>query len=49
MWIIEDWACNRIRPDLTFETFDEGWAHIYETHPNEEDLGDYYVTEMGGF
>lgn len=48
-FIVEDWAGNRIFPDKEFETFEDGWDHIYENIQEEtEDDGtydDYFVIE----
>ncbi|MFZ8932363.1 MAG: hypothetical protein ACO2ZP_00495 [Bacteriovoracaceae bacterium] len=44
-WIIKDWMSNRLWPDKEFETFEDGWAFIYENDPNEENYEDYFVEE----
>lgn len=49
-FIIEDWTGRRLFPDRTFETFEDGWAHVYA---NVEDEGgntfdDYYVEKIDG-
>ena len=36
IYIIEDWAGNRIFPDKEFETYDDGWAYIYENIDNSK-------------
>lgn len=50
MYIIEDWACNRIFPDKKFDTFEEAWDYIYENIKEDfEDDGtyeEYFVVEV---
>lgn len=29
MFIIEDWAGNHLFHDKTFDTFEDGWDHLY--------------------
>lgn len=36
MYIIEDWAGNRMFPDKEFETFEDGWEYVYEHVDNSE-------------
>ena len=36
MWIIEDWAGNRMFPDKTFDSFDDAWDYIYENVDNSK-------------
>ena len=36
MWIIEDWAGNRMFPDKTFDSFDDAWEYIYENVDNSK-------------
>lgn len=36
MWIIEDWAGNRMFPDMTFDSFDDAWDYIYENVDNSK-------------
>lgn len=42
-YVIEDWAGNRLFPDKSFPTFEDGWSFLLEKFPNEEDLQDYFV------
>ncbi len=42
-FIIEDWAGNRMFPDKSFDTFEDGWAFVYEKFPEEECFDDIYV------
>ncbi len=44
-FIIEDWTGKRLFPDLTFDTFEDGWSHIDENVTDEGDstYDDYYV------
>jgi hypothetical protein len=41
-YVIEDWAGNRLFPDKTFPTFEDGWDFLLKKFP-DEDLQDYYV------
>ncbi len=41
-WIIEDWAGNRMFPDVEFASFDDGWSFVTRNAP-EEDWEDIYV------
>jgi len=44
MFIIEDWTGKRLFPDLTFDTFEDGWAHIRDNVVDEDNAyDDYYV------
>ena len=43
IFIITDWAGNRIFPNKEFETFEDAWDFIYEEFPDEDDLSDFYV------
>ena len=43
MWIIRDWAGNRMFPDREFDTFEDGWEFIRGQFPNEEDWEEIYV------
>lgn len=45
MFMIVDWAGNRIFPDRKFKTFEDGWEAIHEAFPDatDEDLGEYEV------
>ena len=36
MWIIEDWAGNRMFPDMSFNSFDDAWDYIYENVDNSK-------------
>ena len=43
MYIIQDWAGNRMFLDNEFNTFEDGWEFIYEKFPNEEDWQEMLV------
>ncbi len=43
MFKIEDWAGNRMWPDKTFNTFEDGWEHIRTNVKDENDWQEYYV------
>ena len=45
MWIIEDWAGNRLFPDKSFTTFEDGWEFIHTQFPNEEDWQELEVVK----
>ena len=34
IFIIEDWAGNRMFPNKTFKTFEDGWEFIYNNVDN---------------
>lgn len=36
VFIIQDWAGNRMFPDNEFESFEEGWEFIYANVDNSE-------------
>lgn len=36
LYIIEDWARNRIFPQKEFKSFEEGWEYILEKVDNSE-------------
>lgn len=42
-WCVKDWAGNRLFPDRTFPSFEEGWEFIRSQFENEEDWQDLYV------
>lgn len=44
MYIIKDWADNRIAPLTTWESFEDAWDFIYENYP-EVDYEDFYVVK----
>lgn len=44
MYAIFDWAGNRINPNLSFETFEDGWEYIYDTF-GEDDYQELFVLE----
>lgn len=44
LFIVEDWAGNRMFPHLRFETFENAWEHIRTQFPNENDWQEYEVT-----
>ncbi len=49
--IIQDWAGNRIKPQLVFNTFDDAWDFILgeltdEFNLQEEDYQEFYVEEV---
>lgn len=54
MFQIQDWAGNVLFDGKTFDTFDDGWAHIYkeipdsmsDTHEDQSFYDDYYVVEI---
>ena len=33
-FIIQDWAGNRMFPNVTFKTYEEGWEFVYENVDN---------------
>lgn len=35
-FIIQDWAGNRMFPDKTFESFEDGWEFVYENVDNSK-------------
>lgn len=39
---VEDWAGNRMFPDKTFATFEDGWEHVRANCP-EDSWEDIYV------
>ena len=43
MWIIVDWANNWVFKDMFFDTFEDGWEHIYINVSDEEMYQDLYV------
>lgn len=47
MYIIIDWMSNRLFPEETFDSFEEGWEFIYanveEDSPDDGTYDDYYV------
>lgn len=45
MWIIQDWAGNRLFPDRTFDSFEDGWEFVRSQFPDETDWEDIYVIE----
>lgn len=55
-YIIEDWAGNRLFPNKSFETYEDGWAFIYneidnsifeETNNDDHDNHqDYFVVKI---
>lgn len=36
VFIIQDWAGNRMFPDKTFESFEDGWEFVYENVDNSK-------------
>ena len=38
---IQDWAGNRMFPEMVFDTYEEGWEYIYANVDNTE----YDITE----
>jgi len=54
--MIQDWAGNRMFPEMTFDTFEDGWAYVdenvdnreYELSGDDDDdvLQDIYVIEQ---
>jgi hypothetical protein len=47
MFILEDWAGNRLHGNIEFETFEDGWDFIAE-HYQEEDFEDLYILPKDG-
>ncbi len=49
MFIVQDWTGKRLFPDRTFDTFEDGWEHIYANVEDEGDgtFDDYYVVPAG--
>ena len=55
-FIIQDWAGNRMFPDKTFESFEDGWRFVYENVDNskfdlsgnddDDEFQDIYVVEV---
>ena len=45
-WVIQDWAGNFPYGKQEFDSFDDAWALIRETHP-EEDWQEFYVVPKG--
>lgn len=44
---IFDWAMNRLFPDKTFATFEDGWAFIHSQEGlTERDYDDYFVYDL---
>ncbi len=43
MWMIQDWAGNRMFGDQTFATFQDGWEFIRDKFPDEEDWQEMFV------
>lgn len=41
-FVIQDWTSKRMFPDQTFETFDDGWAFLYESFPTDDDSDGFY-------
>jgi hypothetical protein len=44
-WVIRDWAGNRMFPDQTFSTFENGWEFIRNHFPNEKDWEEMEVVK----
>lgn len=47
-WIITDWIDNHLFPEKEFDSFEDGWAFLYETfreemEKDEEFFQDYFV------
>jgi hypothetical protein len=36
VFIIQDWAGNRLFPNKTFPSYEDGWEYIYTNVPNED-------------
>lgn len=54
-WIIKDWANNTPFGDMTFDSFEDAWGHVYEyveeqspkTEQDYDDYcGEYHVEEV---
>ncbi len=49
-FIIQDWAGNRMFPNETFETLEDGWDFIYvnikEEYEDDGTYDDVYVIEI---
>lgn len=54
-WIIQDWMSRRIWSDKEFDSFEDGWSHIYTESPEPEQdspdwvdgwYDDFYVVPM---
>ena len=43
IFIIKDWAVNRIFPALSFSDYEEASDFLMYQFPNEEDLQEYYI------
>lgn len=43
---VRDWADNLLFEGKTFDTFEDGWAYVYEHVADEEDYQDIYVEEV---
>lgn len=52
VYVIEDWAGNRVFPDKEFSDFDDGWEflwnHFSEELDNEGFFDDLYVVNKEG-
>ena len=56
VFFIEDWACNRMFPNNTFNSFQDAWEFIYENvdnslfdktgNENDNVYQDIYATEL---
>ena len=42
---IIDWMSNRIFPNKTFDTFEEGWDFLQQKFKDDEDLQEYFIVE----
>ena len=46
-WAVRDWAGNRMFPDKTFATFEDGWEFVCGKFPDAHDeWEDIYVVEV---
>lgn len=45
-WIVQNWVGNRVFPNEEFDSFEDGWGHIYD-HVDSADnaYDDLYVVE----
>jgi hypothetical protein len=49
MWLIQDWTGKRLWADRSFETFEDGWDHVYENTRDDPEVddpefyGEFYV------
>lgn len=46
MFMIQDWAGNRMWADRTWDTFEDAWSFIYERVPDEDHWQEYEVVAI---